>query len=389
MSNSKLIYFGRTVYTNGDKILMNKQRHDFMIQLAERFDSAEYICYAKDLDNVEDLSLVTEIDSSTLTIKPDMKWKQGGMSGLISRPFRRLPVQRDDQYLISYTFFPGSFSFLITPQIFSICDLNILYFGQDARVTTQGLDNGWIINRLQRLGFSVGQRYVLRNADHTFVRDPRVMNISDDFGISVSKPVSPYLGEIQNITRPVCREEPIQILYVGNFRKPKGHRYLVEAAAIMRQSADFNFEIRLIGDGPTRSAVEQQVEESELSNIVHFVGHLEDTEALVSEYRSADVFALPSETEGFPRVLNEAMEAKLPIVSTSVGGIPALLSNRENALLVPSGNPKALAEGINKVVSNEKLRDQIISNNEKLAAELRGDPVEQHIKKIQELIRET
>jgi glycosyltransferase involved in cell wall biosynthesis len=387
MNDSKLIYFGRAVYTDGEKFFMYKQRHDFMIQLAEPFEDAEYICYAEDIDNVEDMSLVTEINDSTLTVKPDMKWKQDGMSGTISRPFRRLPVQRDDRCLISYTFFPGTFSFLIAPQIFSTCELNISYFGQDARVTTQGLDNGWIVNRLQRFGFLIGQWYVLRNADHTFVRDPRVMRISNDLGITVSKPVSPHLGRVQTITRKVCKKEPIQILYIGNFRKPKGHRYLVEAAAIMRQSADFDFKIRLVGDGPTRSAVEQQVDEKGLSSIISFVGHIEDTEVLVSEYTRADIFALPSETEGFPRVLNEAMEAKLPIVSTSVGGIPALLTDRENALLVPPGDPRALAERIEEIVSDNKLRDQMISNNEKLAAKLRGDPVDQHMKKIRELIK--
>jgi glycosyltransferase involved in cell wall biosynthesis len=70
----------------------------------------------------------------------------------------------------------------------------------------------------------------------------------------------------------------------------------------------------------------------------------------------------PSHSEGSPYVLLEAMAANLPIVATAVGGVPEMLENNETALLVPSGNPRALADAIARVLTDEELAQTLSAN---------------------------
>ena len=76
-------------------------------------------------------------------------------------------------------------------------------------------------------------------------------------------------------------------------------------------------------------------------------------------YAIADVFALPSHTEGSPNVLLEAMAANLPIVATAVGGVPEMVANNESALLVPPGDPKHLASAIANLLTDKDLAQRL------------------------------
>ena len=74
----------------------------------------------------------------------------------------------------------------------------------------------------------------------------------------------------------------------------------------------------------------------------------------------ADVFVLPSLSEGIPRVILEAWALGVPVVATKVGGIPYLIRNGENGILVPPCSPDALSKAIEKIIDNKTLRKKLI-----------------------------
>ena len=122
----------------------------------------------------------------------------------------------------------------------------------------------------------------------------------------------------------------------------KGHTCLIAAAArICREVPDTIFV--LIGDGPQRPTLERQVREAGLERNFLFVGRRKDVPELLA---CCHLSVLPSETEALPNSVLEAMAAGLPVVATSVGGIPEIIEDGLTGLLVPPGNPQALAEAV-------------------------------------------
>ncbi|NGZ02904.1 MAG: glycosyl transferase, partial [Nitrospira sp. WS238] len=94
-------------------------------------------------------------------------------------------------------------------------------------------------------------------------------------------------------------------------------------------------------------ALMQQSEEAGLRHTVHLLGHREDIEVCLAGF---DCFVLPSLNEGMGRALIEAMAAGLPVVASRVGGIPALIKDGQNGLLVPPGNSSALAGALRRIL---------------------------------------
>lgn len=129
---------------------------------------------------------------------------------------------------------------------------------------------------------------------------------------------------------------------IANLRAEKGHDVLIRAAArVTREIPDAVFQ--LVGDGPMRDALALQAERLGLSHAVRFLGHREDVPEVLHE---SDLFVLPSRTEAFPNGVLEAMAAALPVVASNVGGIPELISNDQNGVLVPVADEDALAAAI-------------------------------------------
>jgi glycosyltransferase involved in cell wall biosynthesis len=93
----------------------------------------------------------------------------------------------------------------------------------------------------------------------------------------------------------------------------------------------------------------------------------------------------PSHSEGSPYVLLEAMAAGLPIVATSVGGVPEMLEDNESALLVPASDPQAMAGAIARLLCDEKLAGQLAENASELVSS-RFSP-EAHVRFLAEIYR--
>ena len=129
---------------------------------------------------------------------------------------------------------------------------------------------------------------------------------------------------------------------VGRHVPEKGYRHLVDAAARLEHTRPGVHWV-LVGDGELRTELEAQARRLDLASRVHFTGSRNDVADLLA---LADVFVLPSESEGFGRVLVEAMAMARAIVATNVGGIPDIVLDGETGVLVEPANAVALAHAV-------------------------------------------
>ena len=148
--------------------------------------------------------------------------------------------------------------------------------------------------------------------------------------------------------------EEIVFVYVGRLSEEKGLHYLLKAFAGLIRS-DICARLVLIGDGPQLEMLEQRVAELGLVRHVSLTGFQEQISPWLA---IADCFVLPSLTEGTPMALLEAMAAGVAIVATGVGGVPDVITNGVNGLLVPSANAEALQKGMSQIIAQPELREK-------------------------------
>jgi glycosyltransferase involved in cell wall biosynthesis len=128
---------------------------------------------------------------------------------------------------------------------------------------------------------------------------------------------------------------------IGRLLPVKNHALFLQAAVRVRaELPDAHFVI--VGDGPLRSALQAQVRELELTNCVHFTGWQQD---IASIYSDLNVLVISSHNEGAPVPMIEALAAGCPVVATDVGAVADVLTGT-GGIVVPSGDARALAEGI-------------------------------------------
>lgn len=157
--------------------------------------------------------------------------------------------------------------------------------------------------------------------------------------------------------------DPPVILSVGRLVEKKGFPYLLQACALLKERG-LSFRCVIVGDGPELKPLRRQIHELGAGDVVELAG-ARNQEAVLEEYRRADVFALPcivqrdGDCDGIPNVLMEAMAVGLPVVSTPVSGIPELVRSGENGLLVESRNARELASALELLLRDRALRERL------------------------------
>ena len=162
------------------------------------------------------------------------------------------------------------------------------------------------------------------------------------------------------------------ILGVGRLVEKKGYDTLVRAAGALRDR-EVPFRMRVAGDGPDWGALQRLVHDLRLEEHVTFLGPLEAAE-VQQEYAGADVFSLACRTladgdrDGLPNVIAEAMARGIPVVATTLPGITEAIVDGESGLLVEADDPRALADALQRAVSDSALRADLGANARVTAA---------------------
>lgn len=167
------------------------------------------------------------------------------------------------------------------------------------------------------------------------------------------------------------REEKPIILSVGRLVEKKGMSCLIDACDELKKRG-VAYRCLIVGDGPLRGELEARIERLGLEDHVSLEGAKLQDELIGGYFPRASIFALPcqqaknKDMDGLPVVLEEAMAVGLPVISTTVAGIPELVRHRQTGLLVPPEDPGRLAETIQSLLADGSLREGLKSSARRL-----------------------
>lgn len=180
------------------------------------------------------------------------------------------------------------------------------------------------------------------------------------------------ISKFDGLSKQQCRqdlgipENAIIVIYIGRMIKNKGLDYLIESIV---EIPDKEVQFWLVGGGDYLSELKLRANKLSIyDERIHFTDTISNND--VPRYLvAADIFVLPSLTEGMPMSIIEAMAAGLPIVATEVGGIPEFVLNGKNGIIVPPYNSEELSRAILELIENDDLASRMSMNNKTKAQE--------------------
>lgn len=167
----------------------------------------------------------------------------------------------------------------------------------------------------------------------------------------------------------------VKILSVGTIEEKKAQHLVIESLSKLNNKIG-DFEYHIVGSGDYLKICKQKVEEFGLGDKVIFHGYIPHyDDRLVKFYQEADIFILPSITlkdynkEGIPGTIVEAMASGLPVISTYHAGIPYIIENEKEGLLVKENNVEGLANALQKLIEDREMRIELGRNAQRKAIE--------------------
>jgi glycosyltransferase involved in cell wall biosynthesis len=230
------------------------------------------------------------------------------------------------------------------------------FSGRPLVVSFRG-DDGYLAR--DRSLWRVVAKWVIRNSDALAPVSRQLNEIIIGLGTPSEKCFLPRFGVDVDMFHPKAGPDQskgdIQIIYVGAILPKKGVRDLVEALAAKEFN---NVRLKLVGDGFYRQELLTIAERMGLKDRVEWTG-LQPQGEVAKAMRSADIFCLPSYTEGRPNVVNEAMASGLPVIATRIGGIPDMVEEDQTALLYEPGDVEALRDCLRMLATDSLLRESM------------------------------
>lgn len=214
-------------------------------------------------------------------------------------------------------------------------------------------------------------------------------DIAQDYGQTISPEGKNHIS-FTSLVAPedIVVKEPsldgrvVKILSVGRLGHEKGFLYLIEAVSGLLKEG-LEVELQIVGEGDERESLQRLVNRMGLESKVFFSGSVSHGEKLDDFFLEADVFVLPSLSEGVPKVVLEAMSKGVPVVATQVGGVPDIVKDRETGLLIPPKSSDAITHAVSALVLDEVLRKQIV---ESAHVFIREHTLEKQVRKLADLI---
>jgi teichuronic acid biosynthesis glycosyltransferase TuaC len=147
------------------------------------------------------------------------------------------------------------------------------------------------------------------------------------------------------------------LLFAGYLIERKRPYELIEAFGQMRKGSPDTILV-ICGNGPEADRLNELIRQQSLQEVVRLVGQVAPT-GMHEWMQASDVFVLPSYAEGMPNAVMEAMACGLPLISTTVGGLPGAVGDSDGAILVDPHSVDSLAEALLKVCSDNSLRHKM------------------------------
>jgi glycosyltransferase involved in cell wall biosynthesis len=216
----------------------------------------------------------------------------------------------------------------------------------------------WAAERLCRSlgdGVILVSRWEYVEADHARLLDSRrAWVIPNGAELARRAPIDEAEGDAYSAVE-VRRRTGLPVVgTVTRLQRQKGVEDFLAMAAKVSESMDARFVV--VGEGPDRESLEVLAATLGIADRCTFSGYSAD---VARELDTFDVFVLSSRWESMPLALIEAMEARLPIVATRVGGVPEMVRDEESGLLVDSGDPSAMASAVSRILRDPGLATRL------------------------------
>jgi glycosyltransferase involved in cell wall biosynthesis len=235
----------------------------------------------------------------------------------------------------------------------NVVHMHIMWYAGMGRLTDMGLErcraalaiSQFVRRSMVAGGIPASKIYTVLNSTSPDLFDPRITErgrLRRDLGLAAS---TPLVGIVARV-----------ILW-------KGHRELIEAMARVRERVP-EAHLAIIGHEDTRgedgkqlsAGLRQLIADLGLQEHVHWVGWRDDTPQVMADL---DVVAVPSWEEPFGLVVTEAMSMERPLVACNTGGLPEIVTDGVEGLLVPPRDPQALAEALTRLLQDPELRAEM------------------------------
>ncbi|MBM3145379.1 MAG: glycosyltransferase family 4 protein [Chloroflexi bacterium] len=198
-------------------------------------------------------------------------------------------------------------------------------------------------------------RWIWRRSSGLVANSRGLKSLAEAFDSSVPITVIPNGVDLHRYA-PGSRDwQPPRMLFVGRLVYQKGVDLLFEALQGLKSQP---WELSLVGDGPERATLQKLARKQGISERVHFRGWL-DGEAVLDQFRQANLFVFPSRHEGMPNAILEAMACGLPVIASRIAGNEELVMDGENGLLVPPEDSNALRNALSELLEDSTRRKQM------------------------------
>jgi glycosyltransferase involved in cell wall biosynthesis len=236
--------------------------------------------------------------------------------------------------------------------------------------------SGFFIDHVNRSrAFRSVARLLLRAPARLLCQGERWQRLfHDTFGIPVERCpiVDPWVASEELLAvgraRRAASGGPVVLLFLGALERFKGLNELLQAVAKLRADPGVAaFELVVAGEGTLEGDLRRFIADQRLEAVVELRG-LVSGEAKLESFRRADVFVLPSHTEGLPNAMIEAMAAGLACVVTPVGSVPDVIEHDRNGLLVTPRDPAGLEGALRRLIGSADLRSRLGAEAHRLAS---------------------
>jgi len=243
---------------------------------------------------------------------------------------------------------------------------------------------GYDVSSFPKVYFGIGKYFVqkvFKEYDYFLAMSPEMKNDLLKLGCDENKIIVHYYGtdtiRFLNLKRDYKINGKVKVLTVGSLEAKKAQHLIIKALDMLVKKYNYkNFQYILVGSGPNEVKLKKLVNSLELNEIVYFYGYTHHySEKLVEIYNECDIFIHPSivdknnDKEGIPGTIVEAMASGLPVISTYHAGIPYIIENEKEGLLLKEGDIDGITNSIKRLIDDQKLRENLGRSAQKKAIE--------------------
>ncbi len=178
------------------------------------------------------------------------------------------------------------------------------------------------------------------------------------YGFVPEKYIPPHPDEVQRLRAELGLEGRFVLGHFGRLHEEKGQRFLIRAMEDLHAEYP-QLALLIAGEGPERAAIERQIRDAGLGDVVQLLGWRRDAMTLMA---AVDAVVQPTLQEAFSQVMAEALWMGKPLVITKVSGATDIICDSQNGLLVDKGDAQALTEAIERLVRDDQLREKLAIN---------------------------